>query len=214
MDTDQLVAISQNGQHSPLGLPKGSIRALIALAIFGSLLATLVFRITVPEDSFWFLWMLNYAILAYYFAIRQNVPCPPLSALNVTVDTKSVDVPKPLGLPRGSVRWIILLAFFLSCGILIYRWFTQREPFWEDRAFFPMLSLCGFFVGRLLEYIYRKRKGPLSPILRTFQNIKSAFALVCALSIILIIPLEIPVPASPQVVRFSILFIFFYFGSR
>ena len=209
--TDQRpFTVRQNAPRPPLWLPEGSIRAILAMAVFGSLLSTLVVVRQEVDDSFWLLWMLNYAILAYYFAFRQNAP---ISSSSQEPAAASATM-RPLGLPRGTVRWLLLLAFFSTCVLFIYRWFAERHPFWQDRAFFPMLSLGGFFLGRLLAYSYRHRSGPFPSALQTLEHVKAAVALLCASVIVLIMPLEVPLPASPQLYRFAIVFIFFYFGAR
>lgn len=210
MNDPRPLTVPQNTPRPPLWLPEGSIRAILAMAVFGSLLSTLVVARQEVDDSFWLLWMLNYAILAYYFAIRQNAP---LSSSSQEPAAASATM-RPLGLPRGTVRRLLLLAFFSTCVLFIYRWFTERHPFWQDRAFFPMLSLGGFFLGRLLAYSYRHRRGPFPPVLQTLEHVKAVVALLCATVIVLIMPFEAPLPASPQLYRFAIVFIFFYFGAR
>ncbi len=212
MHENQPLAAVHQGPRPPLWLPEGSVRAILALAIFGSVLATLVLARRPVDDSFWLLWMLNYAVLAYYFAMRRVEPCASAPGGGPT-DSASPGM-RPLSLPPGTVRWCLLLAFVATCAFLLYKWFTEGRPFWQDRAFFPMLSLGGFFAGRLLAAFYRHRSGPFPPSLQAFEHGKAAVALLCACIIVLLLPLEISLPASPQLLRFAILFIFFYFGAR
>lgn len=190
----------------PLGLPKGSIRAILALSIFGSLMASLILARELPETTFWYLWMVNYAVLGYYFASRQksgpaNVPSP-------------VATSQPLYLPRGTVRWIIILTFLGTLGYFIYKWTTTKQAIWDDKAVFPMMSLLGFFVGRVVEFLFRGRTGSSSGFWKFLRNGQALLALMAAAMIVLTIPVGVDVPNKAEVQRSCFLFVFFYFGSR
>lgn len=193
----------------PLGIPKGSVRALTAISIFGSLMAALILNRKIPETTFWYLWMVNYAVLGYYFANRQNQ--------NTTEPNNKESInaaPSPLNLPRGSVRLILILTFLGTCGYFGYKWYNNNQTFWNDRAFFPMLSLAGFFLGRLLNALFQQKKQSPSKLIRILKDAKAIAVLLCATAVILTIPLSFQIPQQEQVLRSSFLFIFFYFGSR
>ena len=56
----------------PLGLPQGSVRALLALMITGAVLALTIVRGSIPTD----LVPLASVVVTYYFVSRDNAPAP------------------------------------------------------------------------------------------------------------------------------------------
>src|SRR5215831_16185079 len=88
------------------GLPAGSVRALLALLIFGTTWGLLVLRPSqeVPDS----LRDLLFIIMGHYFAARRR--------------TEQVEEPgpPPLYLPRGSVR-LILVAGCVAVAAWLYR---------------------------------------------------------------------------------------------
>lgn len=55
--------------NEALGLPKGSIRAILALALVGAVVGLAAFGVPIPEG----LWSLAGAGIAYYFAQKRTV---------------------------------------------------------------------------------------------------------------------------------------------
>lgn len=192
----------------PLGLPKGSVRALIALVVFGSVMALLVIGREVEVS----LWLINYVVLGYYFANRST-PTPQMSA---TAETSGHEEPPPLRLPRGTVRWLIILGFVGTAGYLAWHWFTSNQPITKQPAFFPMLSLGGFFLGRVLHAITSRvsHENQHASGFQWFQDIKAFVSIACALLLAAIILFDLIFWGSDTIKRFSLVYIIFYFGSR
>src|SRR5437870_2858126 len=91
-------------QRHALGLPAGSIRALLALAVLGCLWLVAYRSVEQGPDTklpleFVYLQFLMVLILAHYFSAHGNT-------IGSTVSRKS-----PLGLPRGTVRLILLVGY-------------------------------------------------------------------------------------------------------
>src|SRR5262245_59608746 len=89
-------AASSIRYRHPLGLPPGSVRALLALMVLGNIWA----RLLLPEQTAiglpQYLYYLMFLILGSYFAARSQ---------------KAPGERPPLYLPRGSIRLIIVAGF-------------------------------------------------------------------------------------------------------
>jgi hypothetical protein len=116
-----------------LGLPSGSIRALLAILIFATTWALLILRPSreVPD----YLRDLLFVIMGHYFASRRRVeggdgpdPGPP-----------------PLFLPRGSVR-LILVAGCLAVAVVLHRRGDLAELDRNPGAV-TLLMVAGFLLG-------------------------------------------------------------------
>jgi hypothetical protein len=188
--------------RAPLNLPRGSVRALLALSIFGSTMGLLAMGKVVEQG----LWLINYVMLGYYFASRSGSPT-----------TAPVPTSQPLGLPRGTVRWLLILAFVGTAGYLGWKWYGAGKDFWKHPAFFPMLSLSSFFFGRLVKVILDPlldNQGPRSTFAMRLQDGKALLVLLCALAVILLCFVGLTFPGSSGIKNFSFTFVLFYYGSR
>ncbi len=121
----------------PLGLPKGSVRALTALMIFFTA-GYLIFSEKAPVPA-----ELNSALilcLSYYFASRQRSGH----------GDPGKKVSQPLGLPKGSIRFIFILSF----GALIF--FVLKRHGYKisnipETHLATMAMVGGFLLGNLLR---------------------------------------------------------------
>ena len=187
--------------RQPLGLPKGSVRALLALSVFGCVMALLLLEREVRAG----LWMVNYTILGYYFTMRRGEG----GAVSL-----GEEGPAPLRLPRGTVRWLILLGFTGTFGWLILQHFQANKPIYNNKAFFPMLSLSAFFFGLLFQRLMPSGKSGQSKIAILVQDIRALVGLGAAAVIILVSLFDLSFTGANAAMHTSLVFIFFYFGSR
>jgi hypothetical protein len=130
----------------PLGLPQGSVRALLTFMVLG-IISTLLL---LPKDRDvhvpLFLEYLMFLILGHYFAARGHAP--------------NTNEPHPLWLPRGSVRFLIL---FGVAGVLGYAYYLNPETLLERlkpdpndiaaQPFLPIVLIGCFFLGILVARI-------------------------------------------------------------
>lgn len=198
--------------YHPLGLPKGSVRALLALSCFYTVIVLLLQDRLADVKVFWELWLANYVMLGYYFANRQNTPPPSEGPQPEEAVEQEVT---PLSLPKGSVRWLIILGFVGTAGYFIYQWTTGGRSPLQHRAFFPMLSLGGFFLGRLVNAVTSNipTKNP-SSFWKLILNGKAILGLIAASTLPVTLIFGIEFPLVIQLQRFSLVYIVFYFGSR
>lgn len=200
-----------------LGLPAGSVRALLALSVLGLLwllaLAPLpghgqrLGQIKLPT-AFMDLQILMVLILAHFFAAHGH-------SIRAHPSQKS-----PLGLPRGSVRFL-LLAGYLGLAVFLYR--TQPKfEYPSTSAFILLLVLAsGFFFGHVLTGAVRWLSGGTLPY--WFQDIQAWAALLAMLcmGVLLIIllfinpSLSLSEEISPPVLEAILAaLVGFYFGAR
>ena len=141
----------------PLGLPRGSVRAVLAFMVLGTVWTLLLIPAEKVQDGIPpYLLYLTFLILGSYFGSRAATPHP-----------GDTGAPHPLFLPRGSIRGLIILGFVVACG-LGYRHdheFFQRIKLGHVSAqpLVPILLLGGFFAGvvvnRLAELMLKRPSG-------------------------------------------------------
>jgi hypothetical protein len=197
-----------------LGLPAGSIRALLALAVLGLLWALVLWPAKEESDHvqldmlFVVLQMLMVLILAHFFAAHGGTirPYP---------DSRS-----PLGLPRGSIRFLLLAGYL---GLIGYMWHTHKQYELPEHKslLLPMtLLVCGFFLGLVLTAAVRGLSGGFLP--PAFQDIQAWIALLALLTLGIIVTVQLInstlLPADridvPTVEAVLGGLVGFYFGSR
>src|SRR3954451_10441909 len=114
-----------------LGLPSGSVRALMAILIFGTTWGLLVLRPS--EEVPVYLRDLLFVIMGHYFASRHRA------------DQGTEPGPGPLYLPRGSVR-LVLVAGTLGVALVLFRG-GQLTEIRENPGVLTLLMVGGFLLG-------------------------------------------------------------------
>ncbi len=200
----------------PLGMPPGSVRALLSLMVMGLIWTLLLMpdekAVKVPI----YLYYLMFLVLGHYFAAHGHSIAGPDSG-NAS----------PLHLPRGTIRAVLILGFV---GVLGWRYYITRDPVKMfrlqepllDQPYLPLVLIGAFFLGHLLSRLF----GPL--VAREggaywLQDMRSWLALLGAVG--LGVEVLIQVVINPSVEAASRLnphpwqmvlpaIICFYFGSR
>jgi hypothetical protein len=216
--TTMSTAVATPPPRHALGLPAGSIRALLALGVLGYLW---VLALTPGDEgrplwatqraslSFIYLQFLMVLIIAHFFASHGGNIGPQVSRRS------------PLGLPRGSVRLLILGGYL---GLAYYLYVHETKFELPDTG--PILLMLGvlltaFFLGHLITGMVRFLGRGTLPY--WFQDIQAWFALIGLLlmGVIVIVRLAIntSLPMDKQLdlnVTESILagVVGFYFGAR
>ena len=125
----------------PLYLPRGSIRALVAIAASASAWALIVMDRDVPGS----LLSLILAVLAYYFGFRVTVK----AAGSRMYDPAAVQT-QPLNLPGGFIRTLLIVGFLVAGAVLVVRERIGSEKYLE---FFVILAgmVAGYVFGRVFS---------------------------------------------------------------
>jgi hypothetical protein len=153
-----------------LGLPAGSVRALLAFGVLSYLWLLVLFPAKgelvqqQASQAFIYLQFLMVLIIAHFFTAHG-------SSIGPSQGGRS-----PLGLPRGSVRFILLGGYL---GLAYYMYTTR--PAFELPKTGPVLLLLsvlltGFFAGHVLTVVVRTIC--LGRLPAWFQDVQAWFALL------------------------------------
>src|SRR5215469_8333716 len=147
-----------------LGLPSGSIRALLAILIFGTIWALLLVQpgAEVPD----YLRDLLFIILGHYFAVRHRASEDPEPG------------PPPLFLPRGSVRFL-LIAGSAAVAVLLFRR-GHLIPLDRNPGVVTLLLVGGFLLGVAMNAAmsWWRNRGHRTP--RVVEDARALLSLVAA----------------------------------
>jgi hypothetical protein len=151
-----------------LGLPAGSVRALLALAVLGLLWALALTTEEKLPPLYLYLESLMVLILAHYFAAHGS---------SIAGQPKARH---PLFLPRGSVRFLLVAGI---TGLVVwYGIHWEKQPSVSEFPFYlPLVLLGGFLGGYLLTYAVRALSGGQLPY--WFQDLEAWLALLCMLGL-------------------------------
>lgn len=190
----------------PLGLPVGSVRALLTLGIVAVVVSN-----QVRGREIDFLWMQVLLVaLAQYFAARRLValPAPVIEKLE---DQGVLGRERhPLFLPRYSIR-LILIASFVGLGVYLYR---ENRLF--DRDVVKVLGvvfayLTGSLLRGVLGWINRRRTSRPS----AFWGDAMAVVVLGALLIVALPELvDTPWKTQHELMEICLGIVLFYFGFR
>ena len=154
--------------HYAFGLPSGSVRALLALCIFGGIWGWMWIRPDVEVPSY--LRDLMFIIMGHYFAARKEA---------------AVEVgPSPLYLPRGTVRSLLLLGFAALAGGLIYQHRLAAKDDGHLRlshAGVTLILIAGFMLGVLMTKLTHKG------IPRYIEDLRAAVSLAAGVALLLLV---------------------------
>ena len=194
--------------HNTLGLPPGSIRALLTLMTVGFIVVQTArgFRVGL-------LWYESLMIvLAHYFAHRRFVPLSPAMREQLKAAALLEDDSHPLYLPKHSLRTLIVLSFV---GLAIY---LARERRLLDPVAVPVfISVGSYFLGIGFSIVVSWwSKGRRSAGALWFEDVK---ALVTLIAVALAITVQVlgwqeRIPYGEKLEALPLALMLFYFGSR
>jgi hypothetical protein len=193
----------------PLGLPSGSIRALLTFIVLGQIWALMCLQNDIPL----YLIFLMFLVLGSFFAAHGH-----------TITGQ----PSPLHLPRGSLRTLVVLGFLAVLG---YRYYIHRDivTLWELKAdlreqpTLPVILLGGFFIGVFFGHVVVRMISGSKGEPYWYQDIKAWLALLSALGLATEVIIQFVINPSlppgkeldlPQWQAFLGAVIAFYFGAR
>ena len=190
----------------PLGLPTGSVRALLTLIVVAVVVAQFVLE-RLPNP----VWIETLLIaLAHYFTSRRFVSLSP-EVMRRLEDDGSIDRERhPLYLPKNTIRFAIIAAF-VGLGIHLHR--EERLFEKETIALLSMVFayLLGSIVGSIANWFNRRRSQPAAG---TWGDIKALIVLTAILLVAVVELLDQGAMLHPLVERIALGLTLFYFGSR
>ncbi len=154
--SDTNAAIDWRKLHA-LGLPGGSVRALLALGVVGTVCGLLLRDPSqaLPEH----LESLLFVVLGHYFAARSAAPGDASAG------------PPPLWLPRGSVR-LLLVAALVTVGVMVVRQGGAETMRGVITLVLVFAFLLGLAITRIARWV-RQRIG----VGRFFQDLSALVGL-------------------------------------
>ena len=190
----------------PLGLPVGSVRALLTLFVVAIVTASVARGRDL--DLIWTETLL--IALAHYFTSRRFVSLPPEVLKRIQEEGLVEKEGNPLFLPRHSIR-LLILAAFIGLGVFLYKQHRLMEP----RA----VSLLGIVAAYVLGAIFRGVGAWFGS--RTGRRPSSAWGDFKAIVVLLAVGIagipelfDVPDFLPAMAHRVALGMMLFYFGSR
>ena len=194
-------------QWPPLGLPTGSVRALLTLMVVG-----VVIQAVIRQQPLDIIWTESLMItLAYYYTSRRFVSLPPEIIQRLQQEGVIETDQHPLFLPRHSIRFL-LLAAFAAMGF----WLVRENRLQEPRAVSLLLIVASFIVGSIVRGI----KGLLfrRPVQTTLHarwgDLKALLILGTVGTAVFFKVVKGIDPLPPEYDRAALAMMLYYFGSR
>jgi hypothetical protein len=197
-----------------LGLPAGSVRALLAILIFGTVWALLLVQPSTEVPDY--LRDLLFIIMGHYFAARHRAAEDPEPG------------PPPLFLPRGSVRFLLIAGSIVVAMLLFRR--GQLTSLDRNPGVVTLLLVGGFLLGVAMNAAMAWWRSRGHPTPRLVEDVRALLSLLAAGLLIFLVLNRLlllvpPTPIDPLIApeihlgHFSpeqvlAAVVGFYFGSR
>jgi hypothetical protein len=196
-----------------LGMPRGSVRALLALCIAASTYWLIAnpelqarFNNTIPEQLLGALML----VLGYYFADRaggQRADGVPAARIG----------PAPLWLPSGSVRFLIVVGLIAAIVGLATKT-ADTETFFGLPIIGALIQIIAFLLGRLGRLLLaRVRADGRNKTATIIADVKGLIALAAGAGCVVLFCFpDVPIPDDVRL-KFDEIFpslVSFYFGTR
>lgn len=162
----------------PLGLPAGSVRALLAFLVLGLIWSLVLMPPEKETQVPIYLYYLMFLILGHFFAAHGH-----------TISGPSTGKGSPLHMPAGSLRFLIVAGFAAVLGWRYYRYGSLEELLKFDQpkleeAYLPLALVGAFFVGifssKVLGKLFRGPNGTAW----WYQDIQAWLALLATLGLV------------------------------
>ena len=198
--------LPQTSHRPPLGLPNGSVRALLTILIVAVVIAK-----TIRGEHVETLWTETLMIaLAHYFTSRRFIKLAPDVVHQLESEGAVEPEAHPLFLPRHSIRVILFAAFG---GMAAY--LAIQNKLLEGQGLATLGVVAPYFLGNVVGIVmHRFSKGKQTPAIRGWEDVK-AIAVLAILGFTATAFLFGRPDLAPKLVRNSALgLVLFYFGSR
>lgn len=154
-----------------LGLPEGSVRAILAVAIFSTIWILLVKQ---PDQEIPdYLRDLLFIIMGHYFASRRRSATQPHPG------------PPPLFLPRGTIR-LVLFGGFIAVGVVMFRGGRFRDPL-HNPGVVTLMLVSGFLLGVAVAKVGEWWNGRGHQVPRWIEDLRALVAIFAACALILLV---------------------------
>ncbi|MSR31586.1 MAG: hypothetical protein EXR99_08785 [Gemmataceae bacterium] len=200
------IAEEVNLTRPPLGLPQGSVRALLTLLILGVVIHEMVIGREVD-----ILWNETLLIsLAHYFSRRRFINIPASEVPRLQKEGILPPETRPLYLPTGFIRALIILSF-AALGVYLYR---------EGRLFeakvFPILgAVTAYVVGMFFGWVAKWFMKPGSKaLLIRWQDFQASIVLIVLVITAALFFVYGSAGVPPWLRNAALFLTLYYFGAR
>ena len=190
----------------PLGLPVGSVRAILTLFIVA--IVTLNAARGKPLDLIWTETLL--IAMAHYFTSRRFVSLPPDALKRIQQEGILDQEVHPLYLPRHSIR-ILILGAFVGLGVFLY----QQNRLFTVESISPLGIVAAYVCGSIVRGIgswFGRRTGRQPSSL--WGDLKAMLVLLAVAVAGIPELVSMPDLLPPVAHRIALALMLFYFGSR
>ena len=190
----------------PLGLPVGSVRAILTLFIVA--IVTLNAARGKPLDLIWTETLL--IAMAHYFTSRRFVSLPPDALKRIQQEGILDREVHPLYLPRHSIR-ILILGAFVGLGVFLY----QQNRLFTVESISPLGIVAAYVCGSIVRGIgswFGRRTGRQPSSL--WGDLKAMLVLLAVAVAGIPEMVSMPDLLPPVAHRIALALMLFYFGSR
>jgi hypothetical protein len=194
-------------RRHPLGLPPGSVRALLALMIVSTAIVQTVrsahLNVALAEALM--------IVLASYFTTRRVIDLPPDVLEKLEQEGQVPSERHPLYLPRFSIRVIIVVSFL---GLAAYLY--QRGELFTENALATLGLVFAYFVGVLvrgLGKLFGRWKLP-EGVLDWFADLRAIVVLGATATLTVCYWAEQTEVLPPWAESTTLSLLLFYFGAR
>ena len=190
---------------NPLGLPAGSIRAILALVIVAVVVSQTLRAQPVGE-----LWMQALMIaLAHYYTTRRFIELPTDVLRRLEADGVLEHEPSPLFLPKYSIR-ILMVLVFVGLAVLLYR----QDRLWEPAAVGLLGNVFAYFLGIIWKILQGWFMRGRTSVWARWKDVKATLVIL-ALAVAAGMHLLGFSESTPKFVdQTAVGLVLFYFGSR
>lgn len=196
--------------YPPLGLPTGSVRALLTLTCVAVVVVNTARGIAL--DLFWVEALL--ISMAHYFTSRRFVALSPATLRKLEADGVLDRESQPLFLPRGSIRFLIMAAFI---GMAAYLYLNDRPRLWTPDVLTLLALVTAYFFGAIVRaitgFFSRWRKTPPS---RWWADTRALVVLGAMVLVAVpeLVDAGLVIPRQDIFRHIALGLMLFYFGSR
>ncbi len=209
MTTAEKSLPKQTTRRAPLGIPRGSIRALLTILVVAFIVVQ-----TARGKDIGLLWSETLMImLAHYFTSRRFVELPRDLREQLEAEGKIPADRQPLYLPKHTIRGLIVLSF---AGLA---WYLYRESrLMEPRSLAILGTVGAYFLGILAKIVtgWFSQEGTARPA-NWWDDMKALATLLIVAAAIAVefLHLQDKLPFTQNQLESTTLgLILFYFGSR
>lgn len=193
-------------KRPPLGLPNGSVRALLAILVVAVVITEVVRGREVSA-----LWTETLMIaLAHYFSSRRFIRLAPDVVHRMEAEGTMEVEAHPLYLPRHSIRAMIILAF-VGLAIYLYR----QGKLFDPTAVSILGVVCAYLLGVVAHGVLAWwTKGRPTRVIQSWEDIKAVVVLLVLLYTAGAYLINRPDLVPRQMRNVTLGLVLFYFGSR